>query len=264
VRSSRRPTRWLVAFWPRGKGSGPLTALGHRSDPADKAGQTVDKALTERLATVLGCSAALGLPAINGRRAIARAGGGADRARGLWGKATDAYVTELVRRASLMPVESLAQAAEVVAQMPNPNPQMQRTLLDQLWGRVRTLSRDGRLVYAGLVETGGNAMILPSETRSIAEVTQAVALTSPNEPRLRCCARVDRARRRRRLGQHQRKRGGVAGAGRGVDAAGWIGAGRGHLGDQPQTATLDHDQPVRRWTPTAAVPVRLETAASSR
>jgi uncharacterized protein YfaS (alpha-2-macroglobulin family) len=249
----------LVAFWPHGKGSVSLTAWAYRFlIAADKAGQPVDKALTERLATVLGQALRSDYPRLLAgeqlRERVAALTALADS-----GKATDAYVAELVRRASLMPVESLAQAAEIVAQMPNPNPQMQRTLLDALWGRVRTLSRDGRLVYAGLVETGGNPMILPSETRSIAEVTQAVALTSPNEPRLAML------------------RDGLIGLGAGDGwgstnanaaalralAASWTPPAGSvpvavTMGDLPQTATLDHDQPVQRWTADRAVPVRLE------
>jgi hypothetical protein len=158
-----------------------------------------------------------------------------------------------------MPVESLAQAAEIVAQMPNPNPQTERTLLDELWGRVRTLSRDGRLVYAGLAETAGNPLILPSETRSVAEVTLAVALASPDEPRLRML------------------RDGLIGLGAGNGwgstnanaaalkalSAAWTPLAGAvpvavTFGDQPQTATLDHDKPVERWTTDRALPLRLE------
>src|SRR4029077_8847091 len=140
-----------------------------------------------------------------------------------------------------------------------PNVQMQRMLLDTLWGRVKTLSRDGRLVYAGLVEGGGSPLILPSETRSVAEVTQAVALTSPDEPRLAML------------------RDGLIGLGAGDGwgstnanaaalralAASWRPPAGSvpvavTLGDQRQTATLDHDQPVRRWTADRAVSVHLE------
>src|SRR5712691_11649530 len=249
----------LVAFWPRGKGSVSLTAWAYRFlIAADKAGQPVDKALVDRLATVLAQALRSDYPRLLAgeqlRERVAALGALADG-----GKATDAYVAELSRRAALMPVESLAQAAEVVAQLPNPNTQMQHMLLDALWGRVKMLSRDGRLVYAGLVETGGNPLILPSETRSVAEVTQAVALTSPDEPRLAML------------------RDGLIGLGAG-DGWGSTNANAAALralsaswmppsgsvpvavafGDQPQTATLDHDRPLQRWTSDRAVAVRLE------
>jgi uncharacterized protein YfaS (alpha-2-macroglobulin family) len=249
----------LVAFWPRGKGSVSLTASAYRLlIAADKASQPVDKALADRLATVLAQALRSDYPRLLvGEQLRERVAALSALADG--GKATDAYVAELSRRAALMPVESLAQAAEVVAQLPNPNTQMQRILLDALWGRVKTLSRDGRLVYAGLVETGGNPLILPSETRSIAEVTQAVALTSPEEPRLAML------------------RDGLIGLGAG-DGWGSTNANAAALralasswmppsgsvpvavafGDQPQTATLDHDRPLQRWTSDRAVAVRLE------
>jgi alpha-2-macroglobulin len=249
----------LVAFWPHGKGSVLLTAWAYRFlVAADKAGQPVDKALTERLATVLTQALRSDYPRLMAGEQL-RERVAALMALADGGKATDAYVAEIVRRVSQMPVESLAQAAEIVAQMPKPNPQMTQTLLDALWGRVRTLSRDGRLVYAGLVETGGSPLILPSETRSIAEVTQAVAMASPDEPRL------------------QMLRDGLIGLGAGDGwgstnanaaalralAASWAPPARSvpvavAFGDQRQTATLDHDQPLQRWTSDRAVPLHLE------
>ena len=250
----------LVAFWPHSRGSVTLTALAYRFlVSAEKAGQPVDKALKERLATVLTQALRSDYPRLMaGEQLRERVAALAALADG--GKANDAYVAELSRRAGQMPVESLAQAAQVVAGMANPDPQRQRTLLDELWGRVKTLSRDGKLVYAGLVESGaGNPMILPSETRSVAEVTQAVALTNPNEPRLAML------------------RDGLIGLGAGDGwgstnanaaalralAASWTPPAASvpvavSFGDQPQTATLGHDQPVQRWTSGRAVAARLE------
>ena len=55
--------------------------------------------------------------------------------------------------------------------------------MDALWSRVNLLSRDGRPVYAGLADIGGSALILPSETRSLADVLAAAATAAPNDPR---------------------------------------------------------------------------------
>ncbi|HEV8680864.1 MAG TPA: alpha-2-macroglobulin, partial [Stellaceae bacterium] len=250
----------LVAFWPRGRGSVTLTAWAYRFlIAAEKADQPVDKKLSERLATVLDRALRSDYPRLMaGEQLRERVAALAALAEG--GKANEAYVAELARRAGEMPVESLAQAAGIVAGMPNPDPQRQQMLLDALWGRVRTLSRDGRLVYAGLVEAGaGNPMILPSETRSVAEVTRAVAVTSPNEPRLAML------------------RDGLIGLGAG-DGWGSTNANAAALralaaswappapsvpvaiafGDQPETATLGRDQPLQRWTSDRAVAARLE------
>src|SRR5215469_5978641 len=141
---------------------------------------------------------------------------------------------------------------------------MQRLLLDALWGRVHTLSRGGRLVYAGLADTSGNPLILPSETRSLAEVTMAVAMSSPDEPRLKML------------------RDGLIGLGAGDGwgstnanaaalralAASWAPPAQAvpvavAFGGETQSATLDRDRPLRRWTSDRALPVRLENRGTT-
>jgi uncharacterized protein YfaS (alpha-2-macroglobulin family) len=49
---------------------------------------------------------------------------------------------------------------------------------------VKILSRDGRPYYAGQAADSGNPLILPSETRTLAEMTRAVALAAPDDARL--------------------------------------------------------------------------------
>jgi alpha-2-macroglobulin len=175
------------------------------------------------------------------------------------GKASDAYLAELARRAALMPVESVAQAAEIVAQAPEPNRPMQQILLDALWGRVRTLSRDGKLVYAGLTDEAADPMVLPSETRSLAEVTLAVAKAAPDEPRLNLLrdALIGLG-----AGDGWGSTNANAAALRALAAA-WAKPAQTvpvavAFGSPPQTATLDHDQPLHRWTAAQPGPVRLE------
>src|SRR6202012_1181038 len=58
------------------------------------------------------------------------------------------------------------------------------SLTETLWSRVNILSGDGKPYYAGQAADNGNALILPSETRSLAEMTQAVAAATPDDPRL--------------------------------------------------------------------------------
>jgi uncharacterized protein YfaS (alpha-2-macroglobulin family) len=251
----------LVAFWPHARGSVMLTAWAYRFlITAGKADQTVDKALTQRLATILQQALRSDFPRLlTGEQLRERVAALIALADG--GVLPEAYVAELARRAALMPVESVAQATEVVAQQPKPEQQMQRMLLDQLWGRVRTLSRDGRLVYAGLSETGtANPMILPSETRSVAEVIMAVALASPDEPRLQM---LREELIRLGAGDGWGSTNANAAALRAL-AASWT-APSGQAvpvavasGGSEETGTLDHDQPLRRWTIDRAVPVRLE------
>jgi alpha-2-macroglobulin len=251
----------LVAFWPHTRGSVMLTAWAYRFlITAGKADQMVDKALTQRLATVLQQALRSDFPRLlTGEQLRERVAALVALAEG--GTLPEAYIAELARRAALMPVESVAQATEVVAQQSKPDQQMQRILLDQLWGRVRTLSRDGRLVYAGLAETGtANPMILPSEIRSVAEVILAVALASPDEPRLQM---LREELIRLGAGDGWGSTNANAAALRAL-AASWTAPPEQAmpvavaLGGGEETGTLDHDQPLRRWTIDRAVPSRLE------
>ena len=63
--------------------------------------------------------------------------------------------------------------------------------MDTLWGRVRVLARNGQPVYAGLADDGGSPFVLPSETRSLADVMRAVAVATPEGAAVRPAA--DRA-----------------------------------------------------------------------
>jgi alpha-2-macroglobulin len=249
----------LVAFWPHGRGSVELTAWAHRFlIAAGKAGQPVDKGLTDRLATVLTQSLRSDYPRLMaGEQLRERVAALAALADG--GKISEAYLAELARRAALMPLESVAQTAEIVARAAEPNHELERQLLDALWGRVRTAARDGRLVYAGLVDTGGDPLVLPSETRSLAEVTMAVATASPDEPRLKLLrdALIGLG-----AGDGWGSTNANAAALRALAAA-WAPPAQAvpvavAFGDQQQAATLDRDQPLKRWTADRAVPVRLE------
>ena len=99
------------------------------------------------------------------------------------GKATPEYAGELARRALALSTETVAQVATALARLPNPDRRLIATVMDTLWSRVNILSRDGRPVYAGLSDTGGSPLILPSETRTLAETLTAVATTTPDDPR---------------------------------------------------------------------------------
>src|SRR5262249_45273181 len=57
-------------------------------------------------------------------------------------------------------------------------------LVETLWSRVKLLSRNGKLYYAGQAADGGSPVILPSEVRSLSEMTRAVALATPEDGRL--------------------------------------------------------------------------------
>jgi uncharacterized protein YfaS (alpha-2-macroglobulin family) len=174
----------LVAFWPRAKGNVSLTAWSLMFlSAAERAGEPIDKPLKDRLAKVL--KQAL-------RSDYTRFVGGEEmreRVEALTaladaGQLDEAYVAELSRRADSLPNASLAQAVVAASRVAGEDPRIVGSMLDALWSRVKLLSRNGQLVYAGLAGEGGNPIILPSEVRSMAEITRAVAATAPDDSRL--------------------------------------------------------------------------------
>ena len=100
------------------------------------------------------------------------------------GKLDQAYAAELARRASVMPNASLAQVTAAMAELPGDDRRIVSALLETLWSRVTLHSRNGHQVYGGLAGESADPVILPSETRSLAEVTRAVALAAPSDARL--------------------------------------------------------------------------------
>ncbi|AVA26357.1 MULTISPECIES: MG2 domain-containing protein [unclassified Rhizobium] len=173
----------LVGFWPHSKGNVSLTAWAYSFlVAAEKAGEPTDKALTDRLASVLKLSLRSDYPhLLTGDEIRERVEALTALAEG--GKLDPAYTAELARSAALMPNVSVARMTAAAAAAPDADPRLVGGFADAMWSRVRILSRDGQLVYNGQAQDGGNPIILPSETRSLAEMVRAAALTSETDPR---------------------------------------------------------------------------------
>ncbi len=178
----------LVAFWPRGRGSVWLTAGAYRFlAAADRAGQPVDKAMLDRMATVLTAALRSDYPRLlTGEQYRERVAALLALADG--GKASAEYSRELAARVLAMPTETVAQVALALSRLPDRDVRLLGTVMDALWSRVNLLSRDGRPVYAGLADfmaggRGGNDLILPSEARGLADVLTAAASATPDDPR---------------------------------------------------------------------------------
>jgi hypothetical protein len=100
------------------------------------------------------------------------------------GQISAEYAGELARRSAQLRTGGLADVATVLARLPNGDGRLLGQVIATLWDRVNLLARDGKPVYAGLTDFGGSPRILPSETRSLAEVVEAVATATPDDPRL--------------------------------------------------------------------------------
>ncbi len=165
------------------------------------------------------------------------------------GKLDQAYVAELSRRANAMPNADGGRDDRRRGRASGQRTSASSAVWPRrMWGRVQILSRDGRQVYAGLAGESANPIILPSETRSLAEMTRAAALATPSDPRLAVLRDgLMRLGAGRRLGQHQRQRRRRAGAGCGVEQA--VRRSAGDADSQPaatETLTLNGATPVRR------------------
>jgi hypothetical protein len=172
----------LVAFWPRARGNVSLTAWAYSFlASAERAGEPIDRPLADRLANVLKLSLRSDYPRLlSGEELRERVEALIALADG--GKLDDSYVAELARHADFMPNASVAELTRAAARMSGDR-RIVDALLDSLWSRVKILSRNGAQYYAGQAEDGGNPVILPSETRALAEMVRATVIASPSDPR---------------------------------------------------------------------------------
>ena len=143
----------------------------------------MDTALRDRLAVVLTQSLRSDYPHLLTDAALL------ERATALYalavgGKLDTAYAGELARTAGALNTSGLAMVVSAITSTPNADRALVAGLMQTLWSRVHVLARNGQPTYAGLADFDADPLILPSETRGLAEVTQAVALVTPEEPRL--------------------------------------------------------------------------------
>lgn len=174
----------LVAFWPKARGNVSLTAWSYTFlTAAQKAGEPIDKTLIDRLGAVLKQSLrsdyARLLPASEMRERVE-----ALTALAEGGTLDQSYTAELARRAEAMPNLSVAQMAAAAANLPGSDKRVANALLQTMWSRVVINSRNGKPVYGGQAGERADPTILPSETRSLAEMTRAAALVAPDDARL--------------------------------------------------------------------------------
>ncbi len=95
------------------------------------------------------------------------------------GEDTSAFAAELVRRADYSSIESVAQIITALQSSQNVSDRQLSSLYDEMWRGLVFRLFQGREIYGGLQRAASarNALILPSETRTIAEVLRAASLT---------------------------------------------------------------------------------------
>jgi len=176
----------LVAYWPGGDGRVSLTAWTVQFLlEAKQAGYAIDERLLARLVATL--KQAL-------RSDYGRFIDGESFAERAWalvaltqaGQPDSAYAAELQRKAQYLDTESLAHVLFAFAQARETSPLVAQ-LTQSLWSGLVFRLHQGREIYGGLQDRQlvRNPLILPSETRTVAEVTRALIRQDPKNPRLR-------------------------------------------------------------------------------
>ena len=175
----------LVAYWPGSGGSVSLTAwVVQFLVEAKEAGYAVDDKLLAQLIRTL--EQAL-------RSDYGRFIDGESWAERAWalgalaqaGRANPAYAAELARRAQYLDLEGVAEVLQAFARQKERSPavgELARGLQDGVVLRLH----QGREIYGGLQERRPvrSGLILPSETRTVAEVVRAMQMHEPTSPRV--------------------------------------------------------------------------------
>ena len=159
------------------------------SAQAERAGEPVDKTLAGSSRQCPETVAALRLSATARGRRIARARRGADGARRR--RQARRILCRGICASRRFPAQRQRRADGRAPRRSCPRSISARSpsLVDTMWSRVKFASRNGAQVYAGQAADGGFAIILPSETRSLAEMMRAAALAAPGRSARQCAAR---------------------------------------------------------------------------
>ncbi len=176
----------LAAYWPGSRGFVSLTAwvvqfLCEAKDAGYRVDQKVMDALTGSLEQAL-------------RSDYSRFIDGEAFAERCWalmalaqaGKFNPSYAAELARKAQFLDLEAIANVLASFARTTDVSPATSKDLAARLWDGVVVRLWQGREIYGGLQATAQprNGLILPSETRTVAELTRALVRADAANPRL--------------------------------------------------------------------------------
>ncbi len=176
----------LVSYWPGSAGYVSLTAwVTEFLVEARNAGFNVDPAMLDRLTGTLRQALRSDYTHfITGEEYTERVM--ALRALTAAGKAEPGYVAELARRSQYLNLESSAEVLHLLQLSGDKGSKFKAELAKRVNDGVVTRLYQGHDIYGGLQETASsrNGLILPSETRTLAEVTRALAANPKADPRL--------------------------------------------------------------------------------
>jgi alpha-2-macroglobulin len=179
----------LVAYWPGGTGYVSLTAWSlDFLVEAKAAGYAVDEKLWNNLSRSLEQSL---------RTDYGRFIDGESFAERSWalaaltaaGKPQPAYAAELARKAQFLDLEGVSEVLQAFAKSGGPEAvPATDALVRRLWGGLVLRLHGGRQIYGGLQEgparSPAGGLMLSSETRTVAEMTRALARHDGADPRL--------------------------------------------------------------------------------
>ena len=174
----------LVSFWPGSRGYVFLTAWAVQFQvEARDAGYPIDDALFAKQIDAL--KQAL-------RSDYSNFMSGIEYSERVWsltalaeaGQADDAYAAELARKTQWLNLEALAQVTEALGHSPATDPKTLADLMAKTWAGIVIRLYQGKEIYGGLQTNAmaGDRLILPSESRTVAQVLHAVA-TGDDEPK---------------------------------------------------------------------------------
>lgn len=176
----------LVSYWPGSNGYVSLTAwVTEFLVEAKRAGFTIDQAMFDRMiATLQQALRSDYTHFITGESYTERVM--ALRALAAAGRLDNSYVAELARRTDYLNLESSAQVWRLLDSAGGQSSAARDALGKKVWEGVVLRMYQGREIYGGLQETASsrNGLILPSETRTLAEVVRASAASSKPDARL--------------------------------------------------------------------------------
>jgi uncharacterized protein YfaS (alpha-2-macroglobulin family) len=174
----------LVAYWPGSEGSVSLTAwVVQFLVEAKAAGFTIDEKLQARLVRSLQQALRSDYSHfIDGEAFAERAWALIALAQA--GEFDAAYAAELTRKAEYLDLEGVAQVVQAFATQ-KPEPSASTQLASKLWDGLVVRLYQGKETYGGLQDrrTARSGLILPSETRTVAEVARALARKDAANPR---------------------------------------------------------------------------------